>query len=158
MQLFLYGLMFSSIIVQALPNDKNQPLHIAADKQDIDLNEGVVTYSGDVKLQQGTLEINAAKIIVRKDKNHSAESVVAEGEPATYQQQPEIGKPLIHASANSMNYNLKTELLTLDNKVSIEQNGAITKGNHVDYSIKGQTVKASGRVETVIPPQSDKKD
>lgn len=150
---------------QALPEDKRQQLRIEADKQDISLKDGIVIYSGDVKLTQGTLEITAAKITLHKDKNQVEESVLAEGLPARYQQQPEAGKAVIHAEANSIFYNLKTEQLTLDKNVSIEQNGAITKGGHVDYDINSQTVKASkgdgnpsGRVETVIPPKPDKKD
>lgn len=146
--------------VQALPDDKNQSLRISADKQEVDLKQGVVIYSGDVKLVQGTLEITADRIHVRKDKNQTEESFIAEGNPAHYQQQPEVGKPVIHAEAGTIHYNVKTEQLTLDKNVSIEQNGSVTRAGHVDYDIKSQTAKFSGngRVETVIPAKTEKKD
>ena len=146
--------------VQALPEDKNQALHISADKQEVDLKQGVVVYSGDVKLVQGTLEITAQRIHVRRDKDQQVESFTADGSPARYQQRPEADKPLIHAEANTIRYNLKTEELVLDKNVSIEQNGAVTKAGHVDYDIKSQTAKFSGtgRVETVIPAKPEKKD
>jgi lipopolysaccharide export system protein LptA len=155
----------SSALTYALPDDKNQSLHISADKQEIDIKEGVVIYSGDVKLVQGTLEITAQKIHVHKDKDQVEESFTAEGNPAHYQQQPEAGKPIIHAEAATIHYNVKTEQLVLDKNVSIEQNGTITKAGHVDYDIKSQTAKfsigdgnSSGRVETVIPAKTEKKD
>lgn len=153
-------LAISSAWVQALPDDKNQSLRIVADKQEIDLKQGVVIYSGDVKLIQGTLEITADKIHVRKDKDQEEESFTAEGNPAHYQQQPEAGKPIIHAEAGTIHYNVKTEQLVLDKNVSIEQNGSVTKAGHVDYDIKSQTAKfsGSGRVETVIPAKPEKKE
>ncbi|RYZ80875.1 MAG: lipopolysaccharide transport periplasmic protein LptA [Proteobacteria bacterium] len=150
----------SPLFVHALPDDKNQALRISAEKQEVDLKQGVVIYSGDVKLVQGTLEITADKIHVRKDKSQVEESFTAEGNLAHYQQQPEAGKPIIHAEASTIHYNVKTEQLTLDKNVSIEQNGSVSKAGHVDYDIKSQTAKfsGSGRVETVIPAKPEKKD
>jgi len=153
----------SAGMAQALPEDRNQSLRIAANKQEVDLKVGEVVYTGDVKLVQGTLEINAQKLTVHKDKNQAEESITAEGSPARYQQQPEAGKPIIHAEASIIHYNFKTEQLTLDKNVSIEQNGSVTKAGHVDYDIKSQTAKfsiggSSGRVETVIPAKPEKKD
>ena len=150
---------FCSMLASALPSDKEQALRIVADKQEIDLKQGVVVYSGDAKFVQGSLEITANKITVRRDKDQSVESVIAEGSPAKYQQQPEAGKPIIHATANKLNYNVKNEYLVMDDNVSIEQNGAVTKSGHADYDIKSQTEKFSiGRVETVIPAKTEKKD
>jgi len=147
---------------QALPDDKNQSLRITAAKQEADLKLGEVIYIGNVKLVQGTLEINAQKLTVHKDKNQNEESVTAEGSPARYQQQPEADKPVVHAEAGSIHYNFKTEQLTLDKNVTIEQNGTISKAGHVDYDIKSQRAKlsigAGGQVETVIPAKNEKKD
>jgi lipopolysaccharide export system protein LptA len=135
-------------------------VHISAENQEVDLKQGVVIYTGDVKLVQGTLEITAKKIQVRRGKDQEVESFNAEGSPAHYQQQPDAGKPVIHAEAGTIHYNVKTEQLVLDQNVSIEQNGSVTKAGHVDYDIKSQTAKFSGngRVETVIPAKSEKKE
>lgn len=157
-------LTLSSVAAVALPSDREQSLRIAADKQEIDLKQGVVVYSGDAKFVQGTLEINASKITVRRDKDQSVESVIAEGSPAKYQQQPEAGKPVIHAEATKLTYNVKKEFLVMDGNVSIEQDGAVTKSGHADYDIKSQNAKfsgdgkTSGRVETVIPAKTEQKD
>jgi lipopolysaccharide export system protein LptA len=152
-----------SLLAHALPTDRNEALRIEADKQEIDLKQGVVVYSGDAKFVQGTLEINAKKITIQRDKDQSVESVIAEGTPAKYQQQPEAGKPIIHAEANKLNYNVKKEYMVMDGNVSIEQDGAVTKSGHADYDIKSQTAKfsggenkTSGRVETIIPAKTEK--
>jgi len=157
-----YLLVMSAGLAHALPDDKNQSLRITAMKQEVDLKLGEVIYTGNVKLVQGTLEINAQKLTVHKDKNQNEESVTAEGSPARYQQQPEAGDPMVHAEAGSIHYNFKTEQLTLDKNVSIEQNGTVSKAGHVDYDIKSQRAKlsigAGGQVETVIPAKNEKKD
>lgn len=149
-----------AIEAHALPDDRNQPLRISAERQEVDLKQGIVVYIGDVKLIQGTLEISAQKIQVRRDKDQKVESFTAEGDPARYQQQPEAGKPIIHAEASTIAYNLKNEQLVLDKNVSIEQDGSVTKAGHVDYDIKSQTAKFSGtgRVETVIPAKPENKE
>lgn len=152
-------LVFSAAFTYALPEDRDQALRIVADKQEIDLKQGVVIYSGDAKFVQGSMEITASKITVRRAKDQSVESVFAEGSPAKYQQQPEAGKPVIHAEANKLNYNVKNEYLVMDDNVSIEQDGAVTKSGHAEYDIKSQSAKFSiGRVETVIPAKTEKKD
>ena len=156
-------LVTAPLFAHALPSDRNEALRIAADKQEIDLKQGVVVYSGDAKFVQGTLEINASKITIQRDKDQSVEYVIAEGSPAKYQQQPEVGKPVIHAEANKLNYNVKKEYMVMDGNVSIEQDGAVTKSGHADYDIKSQTAKfsggeskTSGRVETIIPAKTEK--
>jgi lipopolysaccharide export system protein LptA len=161
----VWFLALGPLMAYALPTDRNEDLRIEADKQEIDLKQGVVVYSGDAKFVQGTLQINANKITVRRDKDQSVESVIAEGSPAKYQQQPEAGKPIIHAEANKLNYNVKKEYMVMDGNVSIEQDGAVTKSGRADYDIKSQTAnfsggdnKTSGRVETIIPAKTEKQD
>ncbi len=149
-------------MAQALPTDKEQSIKISSESAAIDSKLGVTTLSGSVKLEQGTLEINADKVTLRYDKNQKLESLVAEGLPARYQQQPAIDKADIHAEANSIIYVVSKDHLTLDKNAFVEQNGATTRGGKIDYNITSGTVNASGagnesgRVEFVIPPQAKK--
>lgn len=148
----------------ALPTDKEQSIKISSESAAIDSKLGVTTLSGSVKLIQGTLEIGADKVTLRYDKNQKLESLVAEGSPAQYQQQPAVDKPIIHAEANNIIYVVSKDHLTLDKNAFVEQNGATTRGGKIEYNITSGTVNASGagnqsgRVEFVIPPQTDKKE
>lgn len=150
--------------VSALPSDKEQEIHILAKTASASQKDGVVVYSGDVKLTQGTLEITAEKITLRTNSKQKVETIVAEGSPARYQQQPDEKKAIIHAEALNINYSVSKDELILDKNAFIEQNGATTKASRVEYDINSGTVKASGqgdqsgRVEFVIPPQIDKKE
>ena len=156
--------------VSALPSDKEQEIHILAKTASASQKDGVVVYSGDVKLTQGTLEITAEKITLRTNSKQKVETIVAEGSPARYQQQPDEKKAVIHAEALNITYSVGKDQVILDKNAYIEQNGATTKASRVEYDITSGTVKANGsvkangpgdqsdRVEFVIPPQIDKKE
>ena len=151
-------------IAQALPTDKSQGMKVSSNSASIDEKKGITTLTGAVKLVQGTLEINAEKITLQYDKNKKLQSLVAEGAPARYQQQPELEKAIIHAEANGITYNLSKNFITLDKNAFVEQQGATTRGGRINYDIAKGTISASGsgtktdRVEFVIPPQTDKKE
>ncbi len=151
-------------VTQALPTDKDQNIQISSISASIDSKLGVTVLNGPVKLTQGTLEIAADKVTLRYDKNQKLESLVAEGSPARYQQQPALDKAIIHAEANNITYAVSKDHLTLDKNAFVEQNGATTRGGKIDYDITSGTVKAlgagseSGVVIFVIPPQTDKKE
>ncbi|HWV15622.1 MAG TPA: lipopolysaccharide transport periplasmic protein LptA [Cellvibrio sp.] len=149
---------------QALPSDRNQEIQISSNSASIDSKQGVTILTGAVKVVQGTLEITAEKVILHYDKNQKLESLVASGAPARYQQQPDVDKPVIHAEASNITYEVSKQHVALDKNAFVEQNGATTRGGHIDYDMKSGTVSASGagnatnRVEFVIPPQTDKKE
>lgn len=162
--LFFWLAFVTTQAAQALPTDKEQSIKISSESAAIDSKLGVTTLSGSVKLIQGTLEINADKVTLRYDKNQKLESLVAEGSPARYEQQPALDKAVIHAEANSIIYVVSKDHLTLDKNAFVEQNGATTRGGKIEYNITSGTVNASGagnesgRVEFVIPPQTNKKE
>jgi len=151
-------------LANALPSDKNQEIQISSGNAAIDSKQGVTILTDAVKLVQGTLEINAEKVTLRYDKNQKLQSLVAEGAPARYQQQPDPDKAVIHAEASNITYDVSKQHLTLDKNAFVEQKGATTRGGHIDYDMTAGTVNASGsgnatnRVEFVIPPQTDKKE
>lgn len=150
----------------ALPTDKAQEMKFSTKSSSYDSKQGRLVLNGQVKINQGTLQITADKVTLIYDQNQKLQSLVAEGVPARYQQQPEVDKPIIHAEANSITYNLSKEHLALEKNALVEQKGATTRGGRIDYDITAGTVSASGAgntngvVEFVIPPQpqADKKD
>ena len=146
--------------VAALPDDRDQPIHITADQALRDEKQGMTVYSGNVNMTQGSLRISADKITIY----HMAEDldrVIAEGSPATLQQQPEIDKGLVHARANTITYYRIEDRVHLQQSAHIERDGAIVSGDSIDYFIAKELVKADSdteqadsRVEVVIPPQA----
>ena len=141
----------------ALPDDRDQPIRIEADEALRDEKQGFTRYQGNVRMDQGSLHIEAAQLTVYHD-DKEADRVLATGEPAKLQQQPEVGKPPIKASANTIEYFQREERVQLRQNAYIEQDGSIVTGDSIDYLMNEQLVKAgsdknseSSRVKVIIP-------
>lgn len=152
----------------ALPSDKEQPIHISANSAKLDRKQRTATYSGDVRLKQGTLEISADQITIHTSADDDVEKMEARGTPAIYRQQPAENQATITAQANSIRYTVSNEqLLLLDNAFLEQENGASISGSRIDYDIRKEIMKAAGkkddaqqpqRIEIVIPPQTINQD
>ncbi len=144
----------------ALPEDRQQPIRISADQALRDERQGFTEYTGNVRLQQGSLQIEAEKITVFHQQM-AADRILAEGRPARLQQQPEADKGIVHAAAQRIEYFQAEERVNLTRQARIEQEGSIVTGDSIDYYMAEQRVRADsgrredgGRVEVVIPAQA----
>ncbi len=149
----------------ALPEDRAQPIHISADKALRDEKQGFTIYEGSVRVQQGTLRIRAAKVTIYHEVDE-ADRIVAEGNLAHLQQQPEPGAELVHAKAERIEYFRDQGRVLLLKNASIEQDdGSRVAGESIEYFINDQRIiadsapaktdggegKSDTRVEVTIP-------
>lgn len=153
----LVSLVLSSVGATALPNDRLQAIAITAERAVRDDKAGYTIYSGDVVMQQGSLLIEADQITVFHDRE-AANRIIAEGEPATLRQQPELNKGFVTASAGRIVYEKSREWVQLRQSAVIEQDGAVVSGELIDYFMAEQRVRANadagdvdGRVQVIIP-------
>jgi len=144
----------------ALPDDRDQPIRIEADEALRDEKQGFTRYRGNVRLNQGSLQIEGDQITVYHD-DQQADRVLAEGQPASMQQQPDPEKGPVKARANIIEYFKSEERVQLRQNAHIEQDGSIVTGDTIDYFINEQLVKADSdksrgdsRVQVVIPAQA----
>ncbi|HSC66325.1 MAG TPA: lipopolysaccharide transport periplasmic protein LptA [Cellvibrio sp.] len=150
-----------SISAVALPSDKNETIRGSADNLTVDQKNGVATYTGTVKITQGSLMISADSIVIHTNADSSVEKMIATGNPARFQQQPEKDQGVVTASAKQITYTPNNEHLVLIQDASVEQNGAVMSGPHIDYDLVKEVMKAAGtksangaqRIEIVIPPK-----
>ena len=151
----------------ALPSDKHETIRGSADNLTVDQKNGVATYTGAVKIQQGSLVITADSIVIHTNPDSSVEKMIATGSPARFQQQPEKDQGVVTAAAKQITYNPNNEHLVLIEDASVEQNGAVMSGPHIDYDLVKEVMKAAGnngaagdgqRIEIVIPPKANKTD
>jgi lipopolysaccharide export system protein LptA len=156
-------LILTTGLVQALPDDRDQPIHISADKALRDEKQGFTIYSGNVQMEQGSMRLEADKLTIYH-LTDDVERIVAEGRPAKMQQQPELDKAVVHAHADVIEFFRSEDRVHLQTNARIEQDGAVVSGDSIDYFIAEELVKADSdqavegnRVNVVIPPsaQSD---
>lgn len=153
--------LFCSCAAWALPSDKNETIRGSADNLTVDQKNGVATYTGSVEIRQGSLVINADSIIIHTNTEGGVEKMIATGSPAKFQQQPEEQQGVVTAAAKQITYTPSNEHLLLIEDASVEQNGAVMSGPHIDYDLVKEVMKAEGnnkgegqRIEIIIPPKA----
>lgn len=156
--LVLLILCLSPPALEALPDDRDQPIHITADRAVRDEVQGVTIYSGNVHLVQGSMELDADTLTIYHNID-VADEIIAEGNPAKMRQQPELDKGIVHAHASVITYYKSEDRVHLQTQARIEQEGSVVEGDAIDYFIERQVITAESdqtrddnKVVVVIPP------
>lgn len=155
----LCSLLLWTGLAQALSSDSSQPIHIIADEAIRDERTGQTIYRGNVRIVQGSLQIDAETVTMYRIVTE-ADKIVAEGSPAQMQQQREADGELVFAEGNVIEYYKDEERLHLLKNAQLEQDGSTVRGDSIVYFITKELVKAEtdeslggSRVEVVIPPR-----
>jgi lipopolysaccharide export system protein LptA len=140
---------------QAKESDYQQPVTVDSVSQQAELNENKVTFLTDVKITQGTILIHADKVVVLR-KEQGNDEMIATGNPATFYQILDNGKP-VNAHAQELRYKLKEKLVILTAKAELKQDDNQVNGDLIRYDIQKQQMIAESnkgsRVKTVFLPQ-----
>ena len=140
----------------ALPSDRLATITVDADRAQINDKTGITEYHGAVVIKQGTLLIEADQVTIYTT-DGQVNKIICIGKPAHYQQQPNPEDGLVNAHANTIEYYLDTDVITLIKNARLEQQGSTLKGDHINYDLKAELVEARGsdnnqqRVHMVIP-------
>lgn len=152
---FLTLLLSSSAF--ALEEDKNEPLHINADRVYLNRQTGVNTYEGRVKLIQGSSELTAATILVNLDTHNQLKKITAKGSPARYRTLFDKTKPEVIATANVMEYYPKESTLLLIDHAKIIEGKNSFEGSQIEYNIREKKVTSAaskeGQIHITLQPQ-----
>jgi lipopolysaccharide export system protein LptA len=145
----------------ALRSDRNQPIDIKADRVEVDQREQVSHYLGNVRLEQGSLKINADEVVVYMEKG-KLHKIVITGKPARFEQQPENQQEVVNSQAENMEYYAGEERLLLRHNAEVNQGGNHFRGDFIEYDTLTSTVKANkgensqSRVHAIIQPATEK--
>lgn len=159
----LAGLLLCCLAVtpaQALEDDRDQPIHITADQALRDENRGHTVYSGNVRLVQGSMKLDADRLTIWHQ-SEDADKFVAKGGPARMRQQPEPDQEIVHAQGDVITYLRTKQQVHLSGNARIEQRGDVVTGDSIVYFIERQLIKAESserntgeRVSVVIQPST----
>lgn len=160
--LSLFICLLASTSSWALTSDQKQPIYINSDSQHLDMKTNKVTFTGNVKLTQGSIHLTADKLVViRNAKTQQLQEMQGYGKPAHFSQKSDEGK-LLKGQANTLVYNVHTDKLIMTTNAELHQDDSVIKGKVITYQIGTQNLEANSgdgqRVSTVLQPeQLDKK-
>ncbi|MBB1073547.1 lipopolysaccharide transport periplasmic protein LptA [Rhodoferax sp. 4810] len=164
--LMLIALLLTSLFITApalaLETDAQQPLFIEADAVELDEPHASSRYLGNVEIQQGSLRIFAAEVVVRHRANRQPQHIVATGQPARYRQRMDGETNEVHGQALRMEYDADRDELTLIDKAVLTQGQDRFSSDRIIYNRVTKQVRAGGsaqgraRVKISIHPAAEK--
>ncbi len=173
--LLMLGLMLAcsfNASLMASTDDIQQPIHIEADRAEIDELRGVMTYTGRVVLRQGGIEVRADTVVVIT-KDGELQRITAQGQPVHYSQR----QTPLHASetdvrgvSQRMEYDASSKQILLLGKAEFWQGNNRFSGHRIQYDPAAEKIIASAgnasdaaldgeaapRVTVTIQPRSRK--
>ena len=166
------SLALAAVVLQAAAvaavGDRRQPIVIEADRPGtLDLQRQVVVFNGRVRIEQGTLRIEADRVEVRELPG-GGRAAVATGNPARYRQQRDVPGEWVEGAADRIEYDGQSGTLRfvgngsvrrlVGDKTMDEITGAlITWDDRSElFSVEGSATAVGtpgGRVRAVLTPR-----
>lgn len=126
----------------ALSTDKEQPIEIEADTGELDDIKNISIYRGNVVVIQGSIRMTGDKMTVYFTENEDIDTIIMEGNPATYRQLPDDSDVYDEAEALTMEYYELRNLIILIDKAWVKDADSILTGDRIEYDTLLSQVKA----------------
>lgn len=146
--------------------DRDKPVNIESNRADYNDATKVSTFTGNVVLTKGTIRITGDRLVLTQV-GRNAQTATVTGNQATFRQKRDGMEQYIHGMAGQINYDTRTEKVTLTGRARLERQNCnqpvdeITGGTIVysasteTFSVDGQQRgERPGRVRIVIQPGS----
>ncbi|MDO5639117.1 MAG: lipopolysaccharide transport periplasmic protein LptA [Neisseria sp.] len=146
--------------VLALESDRSKPIEIEADQGSLDQANQVTTFSGNVIIKQGTLNIRAGSVRVSRD-GKGQQQMSASGSPVHFSQTLDGNKGTVNGQANNVEYSSATGIVKLTGNAKVQRGGDRAEGASITYNTRTEVYNVSGsksasgsgkRVTVVIQP------
>lgn len=145
--------------------DRNKPMRMEANRVSVDDVNQTSSFEGDVQLTQGTLSIQANKIVVTQDKA-GFQHCTATGQLAHFRQKREGASEYVEGYGERIEYDTHSEVSEFFGQARIKREGDDVRGEHITYNTRTEVFQVSGaheestnksgtgRVTLVIQPKS----
>lgn len=163
--LLLALLVVSAPLAHAEKADRDKPVHLEANQVLIDDAHQFKQFEGRVQLIQGTLLIQADRIVVREDKE-GYQHLSATGRPAKFKQRYEGSEEYAEGYGERIEYDTRAETVDFYDRARVKRGQDEVQGAHITYSTKTEVFQATGdksaqdngndRVRAVLQPKRDK--
>jgi lipopolysaccharide export system protein LptA len=126
--------------------DRDKPLQLDADQVMIDDTKQISTFTGGVKLTQGTLQLFGEKVVVVQSKEGFTLATVY-GKPASFQQKREGLNEFVEGSGERIVYDTRTETVDFYTQARVKRDLDDIRGERISYSVKTEIFQVTGNSE-----------
>ena len=147
-------------VVFAIEGDKSQPISIESNSGFYDDKNGASIYTGRVIVIQGSMRLDADKLVVYLE-NREIQKMVATGTPVKFKQTPEEGKEDVHGNSLVAEYYPESQLLIMMQEAVVWQGKNSTASERIEYDRISEVLKAGDgksakkRVRVILQPKSE---
>lgn len=169
---FLVVALGAGLSAQAEKGDRSKPVNLDADKVVYDDAKKTSLFEGKVVLTQGSIRIQADKILVKQDKNGFSYAT-ANGSPVSFKQKLEGSSEFIEGYGERLEFDSRSDTVQLFDKAFIKRGQDELRGNYISYNSRTEVFKVeggspttasgtatapSGRVHVIIQPKNVEAD
>lgn len=124
--------------------DRDKPVNIEADQMVIDDARQISTFTGNVKLVQGTMLIRGDKIVVVQDKE-GFKVGTAYGHSASFRQKREGLDEYVEGDSERIEYDTHAETVNFFVQARLRRGMDEVRGEHIVYSAKTEIFQVTGK-------------
>jgi lipopolysaccharide export system protein LptA len=145
--------------------DRDKPINITADRGFEDNKKQEAIFEGNVLLTQGTLRVEADRIVVRRDKE-GFDHATATGKPARLRQKRDGLDEYVEGFGERIEFDGSQEIIQLFDKAKLTRGQDELTSNYIQYNSRTEVFQASNpgekttstgeRVRAVIQPKPKK--
>jgi lipopolysaccharide export system protein LptA len=151
--------------------DRSKAVDLSADRAEYDGLNKTGIYEGNVILTQGTIRIQAEKVVVRADK-FGTTFATASGNPVSFKQKLDGSNEYIEGYGERLEFDTKSDTVQLLDNAFIKRGQDELRGNYISYNSRSEvfrvdgrnsnktatTPTATGRVHVIIQPKNTEPD
>jgi lipopolysaccharide export system protein LptA len=152
-------------------SDRSKPVDLSADKAEYDGLNKTGIYEGNVILTQGTIRIQADKVVVKADK-FGTTFATASGKPVSFKQKLDGSNETIEGYGERLEFDTKSDTVQLLDNALIKRGQDELRGNYISYNSRTEVFRVdgrssnksaanpapSGRVHVIIQPKNTEPD
>jgi len=131
-----------------------EPINVEADRMRADDQKQVAVFEGRVVLTQGTFQLRADRITVRKD-DDGFQHGVATGNPATFRQKREGTGEWIDGEARRIEYDGREARVELFDGARISRDKDEVRGNYISYDTRTEVFRVQGGKQYSASPSRE---
>lgn len=141
----------------ALSTDRNQPIEVEADSLEIRDTENMSIYSGNVRLNQGSMALRSERLVIYFNDQNELTLMELTGSPATFRQLNNQQQEMI-GQADRLEYRELESTLILLGNARLSHKGDTIESNRISINTDTESIQAGSsdaddRVKMLIQPR-----